>query len=67
MREPGDRLADRMAPLTWRYPSDSRTEPARFLGQVCSFTYQDMMYYVVLHRTKSGDGIGLPPLLSSSL
>ena len=55
MRELGDRRADRMAPLIWRYLTDfTYTDPARFFGLICSFRYEDMMYYVVFHRTKSG-------------
>ena len=59
MRELGDRLADRMAPLIWRYLTDLRTLSLHgFLDKFgLLFRYEDMMYYVVLHRTKSSGGV----------
>ena len=46
-----------MALLIWHYPSHLRTLTLHHFGHVCSFRYEDMMYYVVLHRTKSGGGV----------
>ena len=59
MREPGDRRADRMAPFICRYLTDLRTLPLHgFLDKFCPpLRYEDMMYYVVFHRTKSGGGV----------